>query len=243
MALRVGRRVFAPGRAATLATLALLPLFIALGGWQLQRADEKRELMTQAAAGRERTLALNAQNLAKLQRYQQVSATGRYDGERQILLDNMPSHSGQAGYRVLTPLSLADGAVLLVDRGWVPLGSSRETLPNIAVEGGERTVLGLLDELPEPGVRLGAATTSETRWPRVLNYPRRQELAALYGPRLLPRIVLLNDAEPDGYERQWRINSGFGPERHIGYAVQWFAMALTLAAIYIGVNLKRVEIS
>jgi len=54
--------------------------------------------------------------------------------------------------------------------------------------------------------------------------------------------VLLDAAEADGYERDWsdRFDFGdFGPSRHVGYAVQWFGMALALLAIYIVVSLKR----
>ena len=43
----------------------------------------------------------------------------------------------------------------------------------------------------------------------------------------------------DGFERRWQIKQGFGPERHIAYAVQWFGFAITLCIIYIVVNLKR----
>jgi len=60
----------------------------------------------------------------------------------------------------------------------------------------------------------------------------------------LPRIVLLDPSEPDGYEREWsaRYNfSEFGPERHTAYAVQWFGMALALLVIYVVVNLKPLD--
>ncbi len=44
--------------------------------------------------------------------------------------------------------------------------------------------------------------------------------------------------EPDGYVRTWS-PPGFPPMRHIGYAVQWFALALALLVIYLVTNLRQ----
>ena len=51
-------------------------------------------------------------------------------------------------------------------------------------------------------------------------------------------LVLLDAGEPEGYLRQWQA-PGFPPLRHIGYAVQWFGLALTLFVIYIVTNLRH----
>lgn len=240
VAWRVGSRVFAPGRAATLAVLVLLPVFIGLGQWQLRRAEYKRTLTAEAAAGQQRTVVLTSANAATLARYQHVSVAGRFDSAHQVLLDNMPSEAGRPGYRVLTPLQLADGTLMLVDRGWVPLGTDRRQLPQVAVDATPRAVHGVVDALPAPGLRLGEQSLAAS-WPMVLNYPRQEDLNRLYGERLLPRVVLLDEGEPDGYERRWQFNAGVGPERHVGYAVQWFGFAVTLLLIYIFVNLRKVE--
>lgn len=219
--------------------LALLALTVNLGLWQLRRADEKRALMAQAAAGRQHTVVLNSSNAASLPRYQHVQLSGQFDGDHQVLLDNMPSKEGRPGYRVLTPLRLAGDTLILIDRGWVPLGADRRVLPMIAVDTAPRSVAGIIDVLPQPGVRAGSAGLDAKHWPQVLNYPRVAELRQLYGPALQARIVLMDANLSDGFERVWAINVGFGPERHIGYAVQWFGMAATLLIIYIVVNLKR----
>jgi surfeit locus 1 family protein len=235
--------VFAPGWAASLLTLALLPGLLSLGYWQLQRAAAKRNLMFQAQQGRQQLLDLNAANAAQLNRYQHVRVQGHYDNARQILLDNMPSNNaataGQPGYRVLTPLQLDDAHWLLVARGWIAL-ADRQQLPVITVDEQRRELSGLLDELPQPGVRAGNAGLNNT-WPQRLNYPNATELQSLYGPGLLPRIVLLDADQADGYERLWPINLGFTPERHVAYAVQWFGLAATLLIIYVVVNLKRAD--
>jgi surfeit locus 1 family protein len=237
--MRIANRTFAPGLAGTLATIVMVPLLASLGVWQLHRAQEKRELAQLAVSGGRNVVTLTAANVPQLNRYQHVNVQGRYDATRQVLLDNMPARSGAPGYRVLTPFILADSHVVLVDRGWAPLGKSRTDLPAIDMPNNTTPVriTGVLDRLPAPGIRLGAPQMKDT-WPRVLSFPRYEELAQAYGPVLLQGIVLLDRTEPLGFEREWQ-HTEFGPERHVGYAVQWFGLATTVFVIYIAVNLKR----
>jgi surfeit locus 1 family protein len=103
-----------------------------------------------------------------------------------------------------------------------------------------RAVSGRLDTLPEPGVRVGTAgVPGDRNWPRVLNFPRQQDVEQALGERVESRIVLLDPAEPDGYERVWRPAMRFGPERHLGYAIQWFALALAVLVAFVALSLRR----
>ena len=98
----------------------------------------------------------------------------------------MPSaRTGRPGFRVLTPLQRSDGmGWVLVDRGWVPLGATREQLPDVSVGIGEREVSGRLDRLPIPGVRIGpAAAPGASGWPRVLNFPIEADVKLRSGRR------------------------------------------------------------
>jgi surfeit locus 1 family protein len=239
--LQVGKRVFAPHLTGTLATILLLPCLVGLGVWQLDRASEKRALLREFARGEHDTRSVETpREIDSQPRYQRIYLQGHYDPDRQILLDNMPSSRGQPGYHVLTPFVIDAGrSILLVDRGWVPLGATRDELPDIDVSDTARDVTGRLDTLPEPGVRLGTAPEiADGQWPRVFNYPTHDDLVAVYGHGLDERILLLDADDNDGFERIWQGRFGFGPERHLGYAVQWFALAITLLVIYVAVNTK-----
>lgn len=224
------RRRFRPGLPATLFTAFFLPLLLALGHWQLDRAEQKRRLYEDFAAGGPTTmLQAGSRGLEELRRYAPVRAEGRYLSDRQFLLDNMVE-GGQAGYRVLTPLLLDARHAVLVDRGWMARDFGTRTLPALGVSEELRTVTGQLDQLPRPGLEL--ATTAATGWPRVVQFPALDELAAALDLELVPGLLLLDPAAPDGYRRQWRPYD-FGPERHVGYAVQWFALAATLVCLYL----------
>jgi cytochrome oxidase assembly protein ShyY1 len=241
MSLRIGNRVFAPSAWAVVATVALLAAFVSLGWWQIGRAREKQAMVDSFARGTLTSVTLGDVTVDELPRYQHVSVQGSYEPERQVLLDNMPSSTGQAGYRVLTPLRRPGATkLLLVDRGWVPLGPSRERLPPVEVRARPRTVAGRLDQLPVPGVRVGPAEAAGAKgWPRVLNFPVTVDLEAALGEPVESRILLLDASHPDGYQRAWRPSVGAPPERHLGYALQWFALALALLVIFIALSLKR----
>jgi surfeit locus 1 family protein len=227
------RSRFAPRLPSTLLTAAAVALFVSLGAWQLGRAGAKRALAADFAAGGPavewRQLPLDAP------RYQRVTLRGRYDAAHQFLLDNM-SHESVAGMQVLTPLVLDDGSAVIVNRGWVPWGPTRSRLPEVAVDGEKRTVVGRLDELPKPGIWLKAP--SAPGWPRLVQYPRMEELAVDLGRELAPRQVLLDPAVPDGYVRDWVV-PGTPADRHLGYAVQWFAFAAVAAAIWLVLSVRK----
>ena len=240
MRLRVGSRWFAPRPWALALTLALLACFMALGSWQVSRSREKQALVQAFERGDTNTVPLSVAPVNQLPRYQRVSTSGRYEPGRQVLLDNMPSSTGQAGYRVLTPFRRADGGpVLMVDRGWVPLGLDRSRLPDVRVDGALRTVTGRLDGLPAPGLRMGSPRSPEAvGWPLVLNFPVASDLAAELGEPVEDRILLLDAEAPDGFERAWRPSIGAPAERHLGYAIQWFALGLVLLVAFVATSLQ-----
>jgi surfeit locus 1 family protein len=243
MRVRLGNRVLTARPVGLLLTLAALAACLALGAWQVRRAHEKQSLLEAFASGTRSTIELAGTDVERLARYQHVSTRGRYVPDRQILIDNMPSSLGAPGYRVLTPLERADGrGLVLVDRGWVPLGDSRQRLPDVRVGDEPRVVRGRLDVLPVPGVRIGEAGVAGDRsWPRVLFFPRMADIEHALGTHVAPRIVLLDADLPDGFERAWRPSIGFGPERHFGYALQWFALALTAVVAFVAMSLRRAD--
>jgi surfeit locus 1 family protein len=217
----------------TVLTLAAVALFATAGAWQLGRAAEKRALAADFADGGP---ALEWRQLpADAPRYQRVTMRGHYDPERQFLLDNM-SHESVAGLQVLTPLVLDDGSAVLVNRGWLPWGPTRSELPAVAVDGEKRTVVGRIDELPKPGIWLKAPPA--TGWPRLVQYPRMEELSQALGRELAPSQVLLDPAVPDGFVRAWTV-PGTPVDRHLGYAVQWFAFAAVAVAIWLVLSFRK----
>lgn len=216
------RRKFRFELAPTLLVLVLVPALLALGNWQLDRAAEKRALLAgYAAASAAAPVAFDA----KLPRFTRVRVAGRWD-PRQFLLDAQVER-GQVGYRILAPLLLADGTRLIVDRGWVPAAADRSTLPEVSIAEADATLEGLLDDFAQPGVRTGTAAVESTAWPRVELYPTADALAAALGAPVQPRLLRLDGGV------SYASALGFPPERHLGYAVTWFALAATLVVLWL----------
>jgi surfeit locus 1 family protein len=225
-----------------LLTAALLPLFLSLGLWQWNRGQARQQDWDQFARADLPAAEVPAARLAEMPRYARVRVRGHLDGTRQFLLDNM-SHRGAPGYQVLTVLELEEGSRLLVNRGWVPFGGFREQLPDVALpagtDGTRVELTGRLAGLPSVGLASGRlAPAQDGRWPRVTSFPTMEQLADAYGERLLPVVLLLDADSGPGFLREWH-PPGLPPERHVGYAVQWWAFALLLVGLFVGLNLKK----
>jgi surfeit locus 1 family protein len=232
LTMHFGRRRWSATWPMTLLTLAAVLLFIDLGRWQWHRAEQKRELMQEFRAGAAAAAALGGRATEALPRYTQVRVRGRYDGAHQFLLDNI-SHDGRPGYEVLTPLRLDDGRTLIVNRGWLPLTASRAQLPDVRIDfDAMLTPAGRLDNLPVAGIALGhVAPAKDAPWPRLSSFPTMADLATALGVPLEARTLLLNADEPLGYLRDWQ-PPGFGPERHLSYAIQWWGFAALAVGLY-----------
>ena len=85
------------------------------------------------------------------------------------------------------------------------------------------------------GIELASETPAG--WPKLVSFPRMEQLGAALGHELHPQLILLDPASPDGYTRDWR-PAGLGPERHLAYAAQWFALAATAVVIWIVLALR-----
>jgi surfeit locus 1 family protein len=241
VSIKIGSRIFAPRPFTTLLTIVLIAFLISLGRWQLRRADEKQVLFDSFAAGTDATLPISLET-PPVRRYQHIEASGHYDETRQVLIDNMVN-AERAGYFVITPFALTGGGWVLVNRGWVPLGASRAERPAIPVAGDTRRLRGRADNMPSPGIQMGTKAALAPPYPVVAGFPSHREIAQLLRESSWTSaadLVLLDSGEPDGYVRNWSA-PGFPPLRHIAYAVQWFALALTLLVIYVVTNLRRDE--
>src|SRR5204862_392587 len=203
--LRLGGRVFAPSAGFTVLTLLLCALLLRLGVWQWHKGIQRQEQWTRFARGADQVIALGARAVSAVPLFERVWVTGRLDGARQSLLDNR-SYRARAGYEVLTPLTRADAAVLLIDRGWVPSTGTRARLPDIDFEAAAPVTLsGRIAELPSPGLASGrSAPEARAAWPKVTSYPSLAELSAALGAPLRGTwsLVYVGNGACDGACRQ-----------------------------------------
>jgi surfeit locus 1 family protein len=229
---------FIPRWYYTLLVLVAIPGFIALGFWQWHRGEYRAAQWAAFARADVPAVETTAAALERLPRFTRVRVTGEFD-TRQLLLDNI-SHEGAAGYEVVSLLRLADGSHLMVDRGWVPFTGFRDRLPDVSLRAtGPQIVVGRLSTLPVAGIAAGRLPPPEDgAWPRVTSFPSHAELQHTWGVPLHAPLLLLDADCGPGYLRAWR-PPGIPPERNYSYAVQWWSFALLAAAMYVGLNLKK----
>lgn len=229
----------------TLGFLLVLPLLISLGFWQLDRADEKNRLLTlQQHRGEDDSVVINAESVDDplAMRYRNITVSGQYDATQHILLDNRVVN-GKPGYFVITPFRIQHSVkAVLVNRGWVPMNLDRTILPVLPKLNTQATqISGRINTFPRVGIKLQGAEIPTATEPAVVQLIDAEVLSKQLGYPLFGFQVELDPDMPDGFLRHWQKATVMPPEKHVAYAVQWFALALTLTGIFFFYSRKKEE--
>ena len=227
---------FTPRLWSTIGAAIVITIMLQLGNWQLSRAQEKESRQEQLdTRSREPAVALPVVpvRLEDFQ-YRQVEARGKYVPEHTIYLDNK-IYKGLAGYHVVTPLRIGTSSMhVLVNRGWVVADRDRSKLPDIPAPHGEVVISGIATTAIQKTLELSGELVSGQVWEN-LDLERYRNASGL---AVQPVMILQTDDVKDGLVRQWaRPDSGSG--KNLGYAFQWFAMALAVLIIYLVLSVKR----
>ncbi|MNQ58578.1 SURF1 family protein [compost metagenome] len=225
---------FRPGLGPTLVVLALLPVLVGLGLWQLSRAEEKRQMLAAFDARRIAT-PVDVEQLATSPdpAYLRVRLQGHFDAEHSLLLDSR-IRDGKAGVELLQPFQSSGGQWLLVNRGWLPW-PDRRVAPVFSTPDGAQD-LSAWAYVP-PGAVFELKHLETSGWPKLVNQVDAAALWQHLGRNGLPLELRLEEG-PAGYRTDWPIVA-MGPEKHIGYAVQWFALATALLGLFIYFGLRK----
>ena len=225
----------------TLAVLAI-GLFASLGTWQSRRAVEKQAMLDAAdrvLVDRRAVPLAAAADAQRARDYDWSVGTGRFDARGALLLDNQQREGrvGVRAYRIFVPEA---GVPLLVDLGWLPLAGDR-ALPRVEQPAGEHELRGLLVPPPSSGIAVGPALSATgDGW--LMTRVDMDAIAAETGlsVALAPRVLRLDPALPLGYERDLELlPNTLPPDKHRGYAVQWFALALAVLATALVLTFRK----
>jgi len=229
--------------------MGLCVLLANLGLWQLNRADEKREMLARsaesAAAAAVPISQVTNDIASSAEFYTRVRFTGHWIPEKQLLWDNRIA-GGVAGYEVITAFRLTTGEAVLVNRGWVPVGNSRALLPDVSVgvsdSASPLTLEGVVSR-PSKGLASGDAVEVSDVWPIRVQYLDYDAFSELFGFPVVPALIQTRAVdepvtEPWHLLGNWEPTETFGPSRHLGYAFQWFALLATLVFLYVWYKLR-----
>ena len=221
---------FHPGIAPTLVVLVLLPVMVGMGLWQLSRGQEK-QLLVDSYAERRAAEPISSVQLNELTdpAFRRVRLRGQFDAAHTVLLDNR-MRDGKAGVELLQPFhDQASGLWLLLNRGWLPW-PDRRTPPIFTTPDQPVNLDAWVYIAPGETFQLRADPTT-AQWPRLLTALHPAALWSELGRNGFA-YELRAEAGPGTYETTWPIVA-MGPEKHVAYAVQWFAMSLALLALYL----------
>ena len=223
-------------RWVTLAALAAALLTGRLGWWQLDRAAQKMALQ---AAIDERAQLPPIERLDRLaatadaaanQHHRLVQLSGRWSAAHTVFLDNRQMKA-RPGFFVVTPLLLADGSALLVQRGWMARDFlERSRIATVPTPPGEVLVKG---RIAPPPARLYEFSAS--RAGRIRQNLDLDAFGLETGLSLRPLSVLLADSPAsagDGLQRDWPAPLS-GVAKNRGYAAQWFALSALILVLYV----------
>ncbi|MBF8191941.1 SURF1 family protein [Nonomuraea sp. K274] len=116
--------------------LLVIPAFVFLGRWQFGRFEERSANSDRVTANIEaapvplESLAAPGRQVREDDRFRTVTVAGTYDPAHALLVRRRPQN-GLPGFYVLTPLVTGDGAAVIVNRGWVPVGATADTAPEV----------------------------------------------------------------------------------------------------------------
>ncbi len=211
-------------------TSCMMIVLLGLGAWQVARLHWKEALLaTIEARVHAPPVALDFERDAgRDMDYRAVTASGLFLPCRALYLFSL-GPGGPGGYHVLAPMTLADKAFLLVDRGWIPYDRRKEDGRDCAAPEGPVRVTGLLRK-------------PERHWFQPANDPARNDwytldlaaMAAASGVDGYFPYVLEADGTPNpgGYPvgGQTRLEL---PNNHLSYALTWYGLAAALLVIYL----------
>lgn len=239
VSLRIASYHFNPGIVSSIVTVALLYTMMSLGFWQADRAEFK-DTLQQSIIERKKLSPVSFEELPQTsegRRYLPVKFMGEFDSQHNLLLDNI-TFDRRVGYHVFTPVRISDSKTILVNRGFVSQGKTRDQLPEIDTPRGRIEIRGLLDLTPSRTLLLAEDVQLTASWPVVLQYIDLPEINQLLGYELYDMVLWLDPDTAGSLEYDLPVLN-LNAAKNSGYAFQWFAMSAALLIIYLVVNTKR----
>ncbi len=219
-------------------TLLVFVALIKLGLWQSSRAEQKQQRLTHIEA----LLSSEAINLNKLMTMGKqindlpVQMQGEFNNQQKFLLDNQ-TNQGQLGYRVLQVFNdTRSKQAVLVNLGWLQGSINRNELPDLKDFPGQVTVKGNV-RIIERGIVLSEQTLTDEHWPLRIQQIEIEKISQVINKQLLPFVVFLDKKESLGYKKNWQ-PVVMSPEKHQGYAVQWFSLAIAWLSLMVWAGYK-----
>ncbi|WP_205837033.1 SURF1 family protein [Neorhizobium sp. T6_25] len=238
----------ARGRGRVIATvvvvLAALAILLSLGTWQVERLHWKERLLADIAQ-RRAAAPVALSDIEAIRKsggdieYRRVSVTGTFDHARERHF--FATFGGQTGFYVYTPMTLADGRILFVNRGFVPYEMKDPKTRTAGEVADQQTVIGYAR------VRLGEKPSSivpdNDLAKNIFYWKDLDAMASTTGIDASKVVQFFVDADgsivnPGGWPKGGVTQFDL-PNSHLQYAVTWYGLAVALVAVVVGMIFRR----
>jgi len=233
--IRIAEFEFRPRPGMTLAAVAGIVLTLALGQWQVGRAQFKEGMQARYDAQLQQPAVKIGAPLLDREDIllRRVEVRGEFVPKWTVFVDNR-IYKHQPGFYVATPLRIAGSQrYVLVNRGWVASPRDR-SLPQIITPTGEQVVQGVAIAYSERFLELSTNVVEGSVWQNLVLERYRQAS----GLDLQPFVIQQESAQNDGLVREWS-RPDLGRNTHRAYAFQWYALSLAIFIYYLVTHVKR----
>lgn len=222
---------------ATLIALCCIVIMFFLGFWQLERKQEKEQRLAQIESREGANPLYLADIVDDPNAF--VDFPVRLTGELQeqlFFIDNRIKN-GIAGYEVLAPVITAYG-VVIINLGWVPGTGSRDQLPKVLMPFTTEHK-GVL-YVPQDNTLINETNFNYGRFPVLMQQIDFKEIERHLGRDVLPFTLRAAPSENVNFVRDWSVVV-MAPERHLGYAIQWFGLGIAGLTVFLLTVIKTMQ--
>ncbi|MGB3727567.1 MAG: SURF1 family protein [Glaciecola sp.] len=225
---------------ATIVAFGAIVIMLSLGFWQLERKAEKETRLAHIAHAKVQAPISLSSLVANPGQYQDysLSLSGRFI-DRVFYIDNK-LHEGRPGYHVVAPYQTERG-IAMVNLGWVPslVNAKRDVLPEYTLPTDHSSISAIV-YLPTKNTLVTETNRNYGEFPAVLQQVDLDEISGHLSAPVLPFILRMENNSNSDYVRNWTIIT-MAPEKHLGYAIQWFGLAIAALTIYLLSLVKRLQ--
>jgi len=218
----------------TLFTLFFLPLLVMLGFWQLDRAKQKSTLLENWSQQQADTSVVSSlRNITTADEGKTVRLEGTYDIERYWLKEAQVLN-GKLGQLVMGLVETTQNLFVIVNMGWVPSNPDRTFITRVELPSSLQPVSGRLT-LPSDSPLTNESDNPQVAWPHRILEVDFEVMSEQCNCTLAPLVIDLHADDINAFEVLSR-KINISPEKHRGYALQWFMMALALSILWVVAN-------
>lgn len=223
-----------------LIVLCAVTILCVLGTWQVSRYLDKQERIEQINQRSEQGVIIHDRlPILALDdvRDVQISIDPTASSTSLLWLDNQ-QHNGQVGFKLIVPVNTKQGW-LLVNLGWVAGRVDRLALPMIPSLHELQAPLSGAISIPGLNSFITETASADGEFPKVIQQIEFTRISELLNLPLLP--YMLTVTQPSEYfVREWR-PVVMEPAKHIGYALQWYGLAIAAGVIYLVARRRKVQ--